>query len=70
MLARLTTLAAALIACTTPAWAATSNVDIYGVINFSVDTVSPAYGTYSAAADIGANFFTEPAFVPSSVRLN
>lgn len=64
MLARLTTLAAALIACTTPAWAATSNVDIYGVINFSVDTVSPAYGTYSAAADIGASFFTEPAFVP------
>lgn len=51
---RLTALAAALIACTTPAWAATSNVDVYGVLNVNV---SPAYATYSAASDIGTNFF-------------
>ncbi len=51
---RLTALAAALTACITPAWAATSNVDVYGVLNVSVP---PAYATYSAAADIGTDLF-------------
>lgn len=52
---RLTALAAALIACVTPAWAATSNVDVYGVLNVSVP---PAYATYSAAADTSTNFYS------------
>lgn len=62
MPARLTALAAALIVCT-PAWAATSNGDIDGVLTNSLSTTLPAYGTYSAAADIGGNFFLETPFV-------
>lgn len=61
---RLKTLVAALITCSAPAWAATGNVDVYGVFGVSVDTLS-ASGTYSAAADIGTNFFAETPFVPT-----
>ena len=57
MYARSITLAVALVASTSPTWAATANVDIYGTIYQGVDTVRPTYGTYSAAADIGNNFF-------------
>ncbi len=58
MYARSITLAVALVASTSPTWAATANVDIYGAIPQSVDTVHSTYGTYSAAADIGNNFFS------------
>lgn len=58
---RLSRLAAALIACSTPAWAATSNVDVYGQLDVSVDTISlPTHETYSAAADI----FFDPTYTP------
>lgn len=40
-------------------WAATSNVDVYGTL-----TAYPTSGTYAAAADWGANFFSDPQFVP------
>jgi hypothetical protein len=50
---RLAALAAALLACSTPAWATTSNVGMYGTI----DSL-PTHETYSAAADVGTNFFS------------
>jgi hypothetical protein len=63
MQTRLTALAAALISCASPAWANTSNVDVYGITHVSTD--QPAYDTYSAAADLGTNFFTyDPAYTP------
>jgi hypothetical protein len=52
MYLRLSLIAAALMA-TTPTWANTSNVDVYGMINSL-----PAYDTYSAAADVGTNNFS------------
>jgi len=58
MYARSIILAVALVASTSPTWAATANVDFYGTIYQGVDTVRPTYGTYSAAADIGTNFFS------------
>ena len=48
--------AAVLAACTPAAWAATGNVDVYGIFNMSVD--QPTFGTYSAAAEVAADFFT------------
>lgn len=51
---RLTALSAALIAYAMPAWAATSNVDVYGSI--SIEPL-PTHATYSVAADGSANFF-------------
>jgi hypothetical protein len=56
---RLTALAAALIACSTSVWAATSNVDVYG-------TMLPTHEIYSAAADSGTNFFS---FDPTYTQL-
>ena len=57
---RLTALSAALIACTTSAWAATSSVGVYGTI----DSL-PTHETYSAAADFGTNFFSyDPTYTP------
>lgn len=53
---RLTALAAALFSCSTPVWANTSNVDVYGVMNGEVGL--PTYETYSAATDVGTNFFS------------
>ena len=58
MYARSIILAVALVASTSPTWAATANVDIYGITPLGVDTVGPTYGTYSAAADMGNNFFS------------
>lgn len=52
---RLTALAAALFACSMPAWAATSNVDVDGTISSL-----PTHETYSAAADL----FFDPAYTP------
>jgi hypothetical protein len=52
---RLSRLAAALIACSTPAWAATSNVDVYGVMS---SELLPTHETYSAAADVGTSFYS------------
>lgn len=63
MQTRLTALAAALITCTAPAWAATSNVDVYGAINLS--TGLPTHEIYSAAADYGSVIF-DPAYVPQT----
>lgn len=60
---RLTALAAALIACSTPIWADTSNVDVYGVMGLEL---LPTYETYSAAAEIDTNFFTGEIYVPQS----
>ncbi len=57
---RLTALAAALIACTTPVWAATSNVDVGGILYSGVSL--PTHETYSAAADSGSVIF-DPAYV-------
>ena len=57
---RLTALAAALLACSTPAWATTPNVALYGTI----DSL-PTHETYSAAADFGTNFFSyDPTYTP------
>lgn len=55
---RLATLVGAL-AASPAVWAATSNVDVYGT-----QTAYPTSGTYAAAADWGANFFSDPQFVP------
>lgn len=64
---RLTVLAAALIACTTPAWAATSNVDVYGLLDLSVDTVSlPTHETYSAATDVAVDVLAGELYTPHS----
>lgn len=60
---RLTALAAALTAYTAPAWAATSNVDVYGSISFGP---LPAYATYSGAADVAVDFLTGGIDVPHS----
>lgn len=60
---RLTALAAALFACTTPAWAATSNVDVYGII--SIEPL-PTHETYSAVADVASDFLTGTLYVPHS----
>ena len=56
---RLLTLTALLIACATPALAATSNVDVYGTI----DSL-PTHETYSAAADIVDYFVSDPSYTP------
>jgi len=57
---RLTALAAALFACTPSAWAATSNVGVFGTIESL-----PTHETYSAAADSGRNFFSyDPTYTP------
>lgn len=59
MFARLTLLAAAL--ATSPTlWAATSSVDAYGAIS-----TPPTSGVFSAAADIGTNFFSPFPFTPA-----
>lgn len=60
MNARLTVLAAALAASPT-LWAATSNVDVYGVVNVGVQ---PTYATYSAASTLGSNSYFGSSFVP------
>ncbi len=62
MHARLTVLAAALAASPT-LWAATSNVDVYGVINVSVQ---PAYATYSAVGTLGSSSIFGSSFVPQT----
>lgn len=49
-------LAVSLLGCTHSVWAATSNVDVYGIFSMSVD--QPTFGTYSAAAEVAADFFT------------
>lgn len=62
MHARLSRLAAALIACSTPAWAATSNVDVYGTIDSSL----PTHEIYSAAIDVASDFLTGGIYIPHS----
>lgn len=52
-------LAVSLLGCTSSVWAATSNVDVYGTIQFP-----PAYATYSAAADIASDFLTGGLYTP------
>ncbi|MGV8989965.1 MAG: PEP-CTERM sorting domain-containing protein [Thiobacillus sp.] len=47
---------AVLATCAPTTWAATANVDIYGNMNMNVD--QPTSGTYSAAAEVAASFFT------------
>lgn len=61
MNARLTALAAALVACSTPAWAATSNVGVYGTI----DSL-PTHETYSAATDVAVDYLTGELYTPHS----
>jgi len=51
---RLSALAAALLACSTPVWANTSNVDV-GL---------PAYETHSAAAEVAVDFLTGELYTP------
>lgn len=58
---RLTALAAALVACVAPTWAATPNVDIYGSI--SIEPL-PTHETYAAAADVATDFLTGGIYVP------
>jgi hypothetical protein len=53
---RLSLIAAALITCTTPIWAATASL--------------PTYEVYSAATDSGTNLFSDPAFVPQTSVTN
>lgn len=57
-------LAVSLLGCTPSVWAATSNVDVYGIFNMSVD--QPTYGTYSAAAEVATDFFTGSIYLPQS----
>ncbi|MEQ1591273.1 MAG: PEP-CTERM sorting domain-containing protein [Thiobacillaceae bacterium] len=64
MKTRLHALTVALIACTTPVWAATSNVDVYGQIIIGVDTTLPTNATYAAAADIQSSIFIFPGAPP------
>ena len=65
MRTRSITLALSLIAFTPSTWAATANVDVYGRLNMSVDSVISTYGTYAAAAAISTNFFNpDPAYIP------
>ncbi len=60
---RFTALAAALLACSTPVGADTSNVEVYGVI-MSGYAGLPAYETYSAAADVAVDFLTGELYTP------
>jgi hypothetical protein len=57
---RLTALAAAFIVSTTPAWAATSNEDVYG--NLSMDVGLPTHETVSVALDVGS--ILDPTYIP------
>ncbi|MDO9636675.1 MAG: PEP-CTERM sorting domain-containing protein [Thiobacillus sp.] len=50
---------AAALAASPAVWAAASTVEVYGTLS-----VYPGSGTYAAAADIGANLFSDPPFVP------
>lgn len=50
--------AAVLAVCAPTAWANTDNLDVYGIMYFSVDRTLPTHETYSAASDIGTSFFT------------
>jgi hypothetical protein len=59
---RLAALAAALIACTTSAWAATSNVDVYGKLSMEVNLL-PTHEVFTSAFDSGSVVF-DPAYVP------
>jgi len=52
-------LIAAALAASPAVWAATSAVEVSGTLS-----VYPSSGTYAAAADIGANLFSDPPFVP------
>ena len=56
---RLTALAAALFACSTPAWTATSNVGVYGTIESL-----PTHETYSAATDVAVDYLTGELYTP------
>lgn len=59
MLARSIIYAAVLAVCAPTAWANTANLDVYGIMYFSVDRTLPTHETYSVAADVGTtNFFT------------
>ena len=55
-------LAVTLLGCTPSVWAATPNVDVYGVFNVNVN---PTSGVYSGAADISSSFFSVTPFVPT-----
>lgn len=56
-------LAVSLLGCSPSIWAATGNVDVYGII--SLDATLPSHATVSIAADIGgSSFFSPDPYIP------